>query len=86
MAFPLTAAEVDAVARKAEKPFDYYLSSAFWRESRSEGLVPEKSEGYRLIGIVLGLPFQPHDFVHPFRKLWSMSRPTACNVTPLPCR
>jgi hypothetical protein len=66
MTFPLTAAEVDAVAQKAEKPFDYYLSSAFWRDSRAEGLAPEKSEGYRLIGIVLGFPFQPHDFAHPF--------------------
>jgi Domain of unknown function (DUF4209) len=66
MTFPLTATEIDAVAQKADKPFDYLLSSAFWREANTQGLPPEKAEAYRLVGMVLGLPFHPRDPAHPF--------------------
>jgi hypothetical protein len=64
--FPLTAAEIDAVAAKTEGSADYHLSSPFWKEARTDGLLPEKAEAFRLLGSVLGLPFRPSDATHPF--------------------
>jgi Domain of unknown function (DUF4209) len=66
MPIPLTVAEIDAVAGKAGGKADYYLSAAFWKEARSEGLPAEKADAFRLVGHVLGLPLNPSNSPHPF--------------------
>jgi hypothetical protein len=44
MSFPLSGAEIDAVAQKAERAVDYHLSAVFRREAEVEGLDPERAE------------------------------------------
>jgi hypothetical protein len=71
MTLALTAAEIDALAKKAEVPFDYlpfdyHLSSLFRKEADAQGLSPEKAEALRFIGRVLVFPFRANDPVHPF--------------------
>ena len=56
MTLALTAAEIDALAKKAEGPFDYHLSTVFWKEADAQGISIEKAEAFRLIGSVLGFP------------------------------
>jgi tetratricopeptide (TPR) repeat protein len=66
MTLALTAAEIDALAKKAEEPFDYYLSSLFWKEADAQGVSSEKAEAFHLIGSALGFPFRAGDPAHPF--------------------
>jgi hypothetical protein len=66
MTLALTAAEIDALAKKAEEPFDYHFSTLFRKEADAQGVSSEKAEAFRLIGSALGFHFRANDPVHPF--------------------
>jgi hypothetical protein len=66
MTFAVAAAEIDALAKKAKEPFDYYLSSLFRKEADAQGVSSEKAEAFRIIGCALEFPFHADDPVHPF--------------------
>jgi uncharacterized protein YciW len=58
MTLALTAAEIDALAKKAEEPFDYHFSPLFRKEADAQGVSSEKAEAFRLIGSALGFRFR----------------------------
>jgi hypothetical protein len=66
MTLALTAAEIDALAKKAEEPVDYHFSPLFRKEADAQGVSSEKAEAFRLIGSALGFRFRANDPVHPF--------------------
>jgi hypothetical protein len=66
MVFTITPAEIDTIAKKAEKPVDYHLSSVFWNEANAHDATPEKAVELRLIAQMLGLPFRASDTIRPF--------------------
>jgi hypothetical protein len=66
MVLALTAAEIDAIAKKAEKPIGYHFASVFWKEAETQGISPEKADALRLVGVTLGFPLRARDPVRPF--------------------